>query len=197
MQKTATIMRWEFIVSPTKEKYLRQIDDWVEQFFFTKGIENPSKERKQRVKIGKVAEVAVSFKTFGKDVVDWNLYPTKGDDGIDFIIPAMGIVQVKATPYYKYPELKEYHPIPKEKSDYYCLVAINPDEWTASIKGCIKTDHFLSSKFFVENYRDLGPRYIARVSDLINFPVFGHPPRERVPPVEIPDLIQRNLAVAQ
>ena len=87
-----------------------------------------------------------------------------GDSGYDFQLGNITI-DVKATQYWKYPELKEFvRETGKQKPDVYVLVSINLDECWGYLCG------FMSSRKLEKiepiQYRNLGLRRVATIVDM-------------------------------
>ena len=80
----------------------------------------------------------------------------KGDNGFDFLLNGNRI-DVKTTPYFRYPELKE-HPFNLQSADYYVLVAIDEERCLGRLVGYCSGLRLISE--YPVSYRGLGLRHV-------------------------------------
>jgi hypothetical protein len=117
--------------------------------------------------------------------IDWTVHP-EGDGGADFRINGWRI-DIKATAYWRYPELKEF-PRPRHRPHVYVLAAINLEEGQGRLAGYISAHRLMAIP--PRPYHGLGQRIVAPESTLfqdwkqLHHYLNRHVPMEKLRPVQ-------------
>jgi hypothetical protein len=116
---------------------------------------------------GKLGEVLVSKYLTGKVTLNWDIIDASNDSGVDLTYGDKKI-DVKTSTFFSDPLLKEFIKVKGGSKDdiVYGLVSLNLEKYKYCIHGFIEAKRFISDEFFVPNWKGLGPRYIAKTSDL-------------------------------
>lgn len=151
-------------------EYLPKVKKWAAAYNYLKQKPYPE----DRLVMGKLGELLVSFYLFGEDrinwEINWDIKEDKNDGGFDISFQGWSI-DVKTTPFFRDPLLKEYVNRSYPPKDVYCLVSLDLEKTSYIIHGFIQSSYFRTDAFLVENWQNLGSRYIAHAQDLFQIVV--------------------------
>ena len=146
------------------KRWHKDVLDWATAYVWVKKI--PTSDIPYIV-TGKLGEVLVSKYLSGKVNLNWDIVDASNDCGVDLIFNDKKI-DVKTSTFFKDPLLKEFSKVKGgSKNDIiYSLVSLDLTRYKYAIHGFIDAKQFISDKYFKQDWKGKGPRYIASTKDL-------------------------------